>query len=89
MLANKGDTEGLFRGAVMNAGSPLPTGDITHLQPSYDEIVQHAGCANASDTLDCLRGVPADTLLAAAATIPSVFGYPVRDALVLSFESAS
>ncbi|KAI0699629.1 alpha/beta-hydrolase [Cerioporus squamosus] len=76
MVTNGGDPEGLFRGAIMSSGSPLPSGDITHLQPQYDTVVEHAGCANSSDTLQCLREVPADTLLAAAATIPSLFGYP-------------
>ncbi|PIL29446.1 hypothetical protein GSI_08388 [Ganoderma sinense ZZ0214-1] len=33
MLTNNGNTEGLFRGAIMSAGSPLPTGDIAELQP--------------------------------------------------------
>ncbi len=77
MVTNKGDTEGLFRGAIMSSGSPLPSGDITNLQPTYDTIVEHAGCANSSDTLECLRQVPVDTLLAAAETLPSLFGYPV------------
>ncbi|TFK82847.1 alpha/beta-hydrolase [Polyporus arcularius HHB13444] len=76
MVTNGGDTEGLFRGAIMSSGSPLPSGDITNLQLTYDTIVEHAGCANSSDTLECLRQVPADTLLAAAETLPSLFGYP-------------
>lgn len=78
MVANGGDNEGLFRGAIMHAGSPLPTGDIEILQPFYDTVVEHAGCAAAEDTLDCLRKVPADTLLAAAAVVPSLFDYPVN-----------
>ena len=31
MLANGGNTEGLFRAAFMQSGSPLPVGDITHV----------------------------------------------------------
>ncbi|KAI0681836.1 carotenoid ester lipase precursor [Earliella scabrosa] len=76
MLTNDGNTEGLFRGAIMNAGSPIPTGDISNQQPYYDTIVEHAGCANATDTLQCLREVPTDSLLAAAATLPNLFEYP-------------
>ncbi|KAI0742072.1 alpha/beta-hydrolase [Daedaleopsis nitida] len=76
MVTNGGDTEGLFRGAIMNAGSPIPTGDITYQQPYYDTIVEHTGCANTTDTLDCLRHVPADTLAAAAGTIPNLLEYP-------------
>ncbi|KAI0742716.1 alpha/beta-hydrolase [Daedaleopsis nitida] len=75
LLANGGNTEGLFSGAVMNAGSPVPTGDITNLQPYYDQLVEKAGCASANDTLDCLRHIPAATLLAAGKTLPNLFDY--------------
>ncbi|RPD58843.1 carotenoid ester lipase precursor [Lentinus tigrinus ALCF2SS1-7] len=75
MVTNGGNNEGLFRGAIMNAGSPIPTGDITELQQFYDQIVAHAGCANATDTLDCLRKIPAANLTAAAATVPNLFDY--------------
>lgn len=77
MVTNGGHTEDLFRGAIMNAGSPIPTGDITNQQPYYNTVVEHAGCANATDTIDCLRHVPTDTLVAAAGTIPNLFEYPV------------
>ena len=59
----------------MSAGSPLPTGDISRFQPYYDTIVSSAGCANATDTLDCLRHVPLDTLMDAVAPLPNVLGY--------------
>ena len=77
MVTNNGDPEGLFRGAVMSSGSPVPTGDITNQQPYYNTVVGHAGCADATDTLECLRQVPAETLLAAAATLPNLFSYQV------------
>ncbi|KAI0666683.1 carotenoid ester lipase [Trametes maxima] len=76
MVTNGGNTEGLFRGAVMNAGSPLPTGDIEIQQPAYDTVVQHSGCAGSEDTLECLRSVPLDTLMAASANVPNLFEYP-------------
>ncbi|KAI0656620.1 carotenoid ester lipase precursor [Cubamyces menziesii] len=76
MVANNGDNEGLFRGAIMESGSPLPTGDTELQQPSYDTVVQHAGCAGEADTLKCLRGVSADTLMAAAEAVPNLFDYP-------------
>ena len=75
MVTNRGDTEGLFHGVVMSAGSPLPTGDIEELQPAYDQIVDAVGCGGASDTLACLRQVPAANLTAAAGTLPNLFGY--------------
>ncbi|KAJ8521685.1 hypothetical protein ONZ45_g1652 [Pleurotus djamor] len=39
MVANNGNNEGLFRGAFMQSGSPIPVGDITHGQPYYDAIL--------------------------------------------------
>lgn len=77
MVTNGGNTEGLFRGAVMSSGSPIPTGHIEEQQPYYDTVVEHAGCAMATDTLECLRQVPAETLLNAAAALPNLFEYPV------------
>ena len=77
MLANGGNTDGLYRGAIMSSGSPSPTRDIIDQQSYYNIVVENAGCANASDTLECLRHVPADTLLAAAATLPNLLDYQV------------
>nr|VWO96474.1 Carboxylic ester hydrolase (EC [Ganoderma boninense] len=75
MITNNGNAEGLFRGAIMSAGSPLPTGDIEELQLFYDQIVDAAGCGGTSDTLACLRQVPADNLAAAANAVPNLFSY--------------
>ena len=77
MLTNGGESDGLYRGAIMSSGSPSPTKDITDQQSYYNIVVENAGCANASDTLECLRHVPADTLLAAAATLPNLLDYQV------------
>lgn len=77
MVTNGGNNEGLFRGGIMHAGSPLPTGDIESIQPAYDTIVDQAGCAAAADTLNCLRQVPAATLLKAATAVPNLFDLPV------------
>ncbi len=77
MVTNGGNTEGLFRGGIMHAGSPLPTGDIESIQPAYDIVVEQAGCAAAADTLECLRQVPAATLLKAGAVLPNLFDLPV------------
>ena len=74
MVANNGNHEGLFRGAFMNSGSPIPTGDIANGQPVYDKFVQLAGCQGASDTLQCLRGVSFDTLNKAANGAPAAIG---------------
>ncbi|KAI0644307.1 carotenoid ester lipase precursor [Trametes meyenii] len=75
MLANGGNNEGLFRGAIMQSGSHMPTGDIEELQPFFDHVVEQVGCAGEDDTLDCLRQVPADILTQAAATLPNALDY--------------
>ncbi|KAI0701445.1 Carboxylesterase family-domain-containing protein [Cerioporus squamosus] len=48
MVTNGGNTEGLFPGAIMNAGSPIPTGDIAEQQQYHGQFVQHASCSNAT-----------------------------------------
>ncbi|KAJ7205201.1 carotenoid ester lipase precursor [Mycena pura] len=77
MLANDGDTEGLFRAAFMQSGSPVPVGPLENGQLFYDQIVQQVGCAGSADTLECLRTVPFDSLKAAQDATP----------FILSFES--
>ncbi|KAJ6601930.1 Alpha/Beta hydrolase protein, partial [Mycena vulgaris] len=67
--------QGLFRGAVMESGSVIPTQDDIAGQPYYDPIMNQTGCTNASDTLACLRTVPYQTLLAAVNQTPSAFSY--------------
>ncbi|KIJ47403.1 hypothetical protein M422DRAFT_164078 [Sphaerobolus stellatus SS14] len=75
MLTNGGDTEGLFHAGFMQSGSPIPVGDITHGQKTYDGIVQQVGCSGATDTLACLRTVPYSALHTAMDNSPSTFSY--------------
>ncbi|KAF8838081.1 alpha/beta-hydrolase [Paxillus ammoniavirescens] len=75
MVANDGNTDGLFRAAFMQSGSPLPVGDITQGQKYYDALVSETGCTTASDTLQCLREVPYETLLGAVNQSPNIFSY--------------
>ncbi|KAI0699611.1 carotenoid ester lipase precursor [Cerioporus squamosus] len=77
MAANYGDTEGLFRAGIMSSGSSVPTREVTDsdVQETYYFVVQQVGCSNATDTLACLRTVPADSLLAAANDTPSANGF--------------
>ncbi|KAJ7448790.1 carotenoid ester lipase precursor [Mycena latifolia] len=75
MLANGGDTEGLFRAGYMQSGSPVPVGPIENGQKYYDTLVSQTGCANASDTLACLRTVPYATLKAAQDASPFFLSY--------------
>ena len=78
MITNGGNTEGLFRAAFMESGSPIPVGDITHGQGDYDLLVNQTGCTGASDTLQCLREAPYNSLMDAINQTPnSVFAYQV------------
>ena len=62
----------------MESGSPIPVGDITHGQPYYDALVAETGCSGASDTLQCLREVPYETLLTAVNQLSGIFAYQVH-----------
>nr|CAH17527.1 carotenoid ester lipase precursor [Pleurotus sapidus] len=75
MVANNGNHEGLFRGAFMQSGSPIPVGDISHGQTYYDAIAAETGCSSAADTLACLRSVPYATLKTAVDRTPFIFDY--------------
>ncbi|OCH92484.1 alpha/beta-hydrolase [Obba rivulosa] len=70
MLTNNGDTEGLFSGAVMQSGFPLPLNNYTQLQSTYDALVNATNCTTASDTLDCLRELPFETLYNGMINLP-------------------
>ena len=82
MLTNGGNTEGLFRGAFMQSGSPIPTGDIENGQGDYDKLVAQTGCTGAKDTLQCLREVPFAILQKAVDASPGVTSYQVCRALL-------
>ncbi|KAJ7609564.1 Alpha/Beta hydrolase protein [Mycena polygramma] len=75
MLANGGDTQGLFRAGYMQSGSPVPVGPIENGQKYYDELVAQTGCTDSADTLACLRGVPYDILKAAQDASPFFLSY--------------
>ncbi|KAI0351847.1 alpha/beta-hydrolase [Trametes cingulata] len=80
MLTNGGNNEGLFRGAIMHSGSPIPFGEIEELQPHYDAIVANTTCRGSDDSLDCLRKLSTDELMAAASLLPSSFDSSGRGA---------
>ena len=77
MLAQNGDNENLFWGAVMQSGPPPPVGNITHGQKYYDDIVAKTNCVNASDTLQCLRDVPYGIIKKAIDATPNLLSYQV------------
>ncbi|KAL4769714.1 Alpha/Beta hydrolase protein [Aspergillus nidulans var. acristatus] len=68
LVANDGNNEDLFRAAIMESGNAVgpPWNGTDWHQPMYDRIVDAAGCSTSSDTLQCLREVPFDTLYGVA-----------------------
>ena len=65
LTAYGGRDDKLFRGGVMESGNPTYNGpsNVTEVnQPMYNIIAQTAGCANSSDTLQCLRSVPSEQM---------------------------
>lgn len=75
LVANEGNPEGLFRGAIMQSGAPLPMGGVTLGQKHYDDLVIRTSCLHVEDTLDCLRHAPYETLKAAIGTSMGIFDY--------------
>lgn len=82
MLVNKGNQEGLFRGAIMQSGGPIPVGDIEHGQKYYDALVKNAACDNSPDTLQCLRSVPYARFKYAMDLSPNFFAHQVTAGFV-------
>ncbi|KAK1219421.1 hypothetical protein PQX77_017855 [Marasmius sp. AFHP31] len=61
-----GDIGGVFRGMIMQSGSPsskhVPPADDPVQEKAYQFIVNATGCASSSDTFECLRSAPFDVL---------------------------
>lgn len=74
---NESSASPLFRGAIMNSGSIVPADPVDGAkgQQVYDTVVASAGCAGAADTLACLRGLPYETFLNAANSVPGFLSY--------------
>jgi len=82
MVTNGGNNEGLFRGAFMESGAVIPSGDISLGQQDYDNLVRAAGCTGTEDTLECLRQVPFSVLKEAVNMSPAFLSHRVcRDSL--------
>lgn len=75
MLANDGNTNGLFRGAFMESGSPFQLRNITTNQQFFDQLVMDVGCTGSSDLIGCLRTIPFDNLGAAVNKSPNVWSF--------------
>ncbi|KAI0043736.1 carotenoid ester lipase precursor [Auriscalpium vulgare] len=74
MLANGGETEGLFRGAVMQSGGPISVGDILDGQMHYDALIKSTGCDRSTDSIRCLKFLSYVDLKAAIDTTPNFLG---------------
>jgi acetylcholinesterase len=62
--AYDGDTQGLFRAAILESGGAVgpPLNGTDWYQGMYNNLTISVGCANATDTLQCLRAVPYETI---------------------------
>lgn len=74
----------LFRGAIMNSGSVIPTEPLDGKkgQAVYDKVVKTAGCAGSSDSLNCLRELKYEDFLKAVTSVPGILSY---SSLALSY----
>ncbi|KAF9447550.1 alpha/beta-hydrolase [Macrolepiota fuliginosa MF-IS2] len=79
MLTNNGSTDGLFRGAFMQSGAPIPIGNYTEGQSVYDQITNQTNCASSNDTLNCLRSVPFEDLKTVINRTPNYYSYSSLD----------
>jgi acetylcholinesterase len=82
MLTNGGNAEGLFRGAFMQSGSPVPTGPVEDGQVDFDTFTTVAGCGDLLGSVavfDCLRGVSTEVIRNATNATPGITSFLARD----------
>ncbi|WDK19475.1 carboxylesterase [Colletotrichum graminicola] len=67
----------LFRGAIMNSGSAVPTDpmDCPKATKVYEQVLSAAGCSGAQDRLKCLRALSYDDMRKAANSVPALLSY--------------
>ncbi|KAH9475727.1 Lipase 3 [Psilocybe cubensis] len=75
LVINDGNPAGLFHGAVMESGSPVPMQDITSKQPVFDQLVASTGCTGQKDPIQCMRAVPFDKFAEAMNLTPNLFSF--------------
>ncbi|KAK4921046.1 hypothetical protein LTR49_011416 [Elasticomyces elasticus] len=68
LMAYGGDTQGLFRSAIMASGSFFGFGQhrLADAQLVYNNMTNATGCADAVDTLQCLKELPFSVINATA-----------------------
>ncbi|VDB92096.1 unnamed protein product [Peniophora sp. CBMAI 1063] len=79
LVAYKGNSSGLFRGAFMQSGGPIDTGALEDGQPFFDKFARDAGCADTLGSVavfDCLRNASTANIRAAMSQAPrNLFDY--------------
>ncbi|KAJ7719223.1 Alpha/Beta hydrolase protein [Mycena maculata] len=75
LLSNKLNSNTLFRGAFMQAGSQLAGRTVADGQSDYDGLVAANNCTGSSDTLDCLRRVPFEAFWATVNNTVNILSY--------------
>ncbi|KAJ4295578.1 hypothetical protein N0V90_007591 [Kalmusia sp. IMI 367209] len=71
LIAYNGRDDKLFRSAIMESGAPIAVSDPdrkSFFQGAYQNLTKNTGCSDATDTLECLRALPYETLNAAINT---------------------
>ncbi|KAM0499041.1 hypothetical protein ACHAP8_005745 [Fusarium lateritium] len=81
---NKYKGKPLFRGGIMNSGSVIPCEPLDGVkgQAVYDQVIETAGCAGKSDSLECLRDLKYTDFLNAVTSVPGILSY---SSLALSY----
>jgi acetylcholinesterase len=64
IIAYDGETDGLFRAAILESGNSVgaPLNGTDWYQHMYDDLAKSVGCSNATNSLQCLRDVPYETI---------------------------
>ena len=85
LLINNGDNtyngKPLFRGAILDSGSAVPTLDVASpkAQAVFDTVARNAGCDTSTDVLACLRALPYTQFLNSVNGVPGIFSYRSLD----------
>ncbi|KAK1755392.1 alpha/beta-hydrolase [Echria macrotheca] len=81
LMSYGGRTDNLFHRTIQQSGSAATAwyNGTEWYQRPYDNLVTKTGCAEAVDTLDCLRQVPYSTLYPLLSSPHSPNWYPVVD----------
>ncbi|KAF7351666.1 Carboxylic ester hydrolase [Mycena sanguinolenta] len=74
-LNNNQDSNALFRGIFLQSGPALHIPSLSDGQADYDNLVAATNCSASTETLDCLRHAPLDTVMAVVNATPNFFSY--------------